>query len=193
MVKHKGGPITSSNRITVYLMTGKAAAAAKQQPHEALANLRDDDGAVRAFRRAWGPISKLPMIDAGILEWRDTLRKAWRGDADAIVEIQRRTSQYMIASLKFSEGRIEMESDHLLGTNYLLFLRDHLAGKTAICANPDCTQPYFIKRRATQKFCGSPACTAYAQGGYANKWWHEKGDQLRAERRNKAQSKGRKK
>jgi hypothetical protein len=190
MVKHKEGPITSSNQITVYLMTGKAAA--KQPPHEAFANLQDDDAAVRAFKREWGPISKLPMVDAQFLYWRDTLRKAWRGDADAVEEIQRWNNLYMMTSLKFSSGRIEMESDHLLGTIHLLFLRDHLAGKTAICDNPDCAQPYFIKRRATQKFCESRACSAYAQRQYALKWWNDKGNEQREQRRKKAHTKGRK-
>src|ERR1700747_1651300 len=105
MVEHKKWPITSSNRITVYLMAGKAAA--KQQPHEAFANLQDDDRAVQAFRREWGSSltgGKLPMVDAGILGWRDTLRKAWDGDADAIKDVQGWVNRYMVASIKFVDG-----------------------------------------------------------------------------------------
>jgi hypothetical protein len=191
MVKHKSGLVTSSNRVTVYLLAVKAAS--KQPPHEAFANLQDSEDAVRAFRREWGPISKLPMVDAGILDWRDTLRKAWEGNADALDTIQRWNNLYMMTSLKFDNGRIVMESEHLLGTIHLLFLRDHLAGKAAICGNPDCAQRYFVKRRGTQRFCEARGCSEYAQREYARKWWHQKGDELRAERRKQAQTKGRKK
>jgi hypothetical protein len=184
MVKHKGSPVTSS--ITVYLQTGKTA---KQQPHEAFANLADDGAA--NFSREWGPISTMPMVEQAKLGWRDILRTAWDRDVEAVKEVQGWVNRYMVTSLKFSDGRIVMESDHLLGTIYLLFLRDHLSGRTAICANPDCEQPYFIKHRATQKFCECSACAAYGQREYAKAWWHREGKQQREQRRKKAQ-KGRK-
>lgn len=41
------------------------------------------------------------------------------------------------------------------------------------CSNPDCTNPYFIAKRKSQKFCEQGPCTRYAQNQYAKKWWRE--------------------
>ncbi|HZR66595.1 MAG TPA: hypothetical protein VFA85_15745 [Terriglobales bacterium] len=188
MVKHNDAEITSSNKITVYLQAGKNPG--NEQPHEALVNLQDDDVSVQQFVRHWGALSTLPMVDANRLGWRDTLRRAWRGDAAALKEIQVLTTQYMVGEFKFAHGRIELESN-LLGAIFTLFLRDYSAGRAAICANPNCTQPFFLKHRASQKFCGSDACNTYAQSQYALGYWNRDGKRKREEKRKKVQ-KGRK-
>lgn len=57
-----------------------------------------------------------------------------------------------------------------------LFIRDFVAKKTGFCRNPDCSSPYYLKKRRDQKYCSSD-CSEYAQGQYALKWWrkHRKG------------------
>lgn len=191
MVKRKSTDLTSSNKITVYLRTGKNVGVTQNaQPHEEFANLKGDDQSIEQFTRRWGALSKLPMVDAMRVGWRDTLRKAWQGDSAALREIQGWSNRYMVASLSFSGGRLEMESEHLIGSIFILFLRDHLAGKTAVCENENCEgQRFFIRAKATQKFCGHPKCTAFAQKQYALKWWNEEGKQLREKRRKKSQRK----
>jgi hypothetical protein len=189
MVRKNDTAITSSNRITVYLRTAKNPG--KEQPHEALANLEDAEPSVQQFTRRWGSLSMLPMVDANRLGWRDTLRKAWRGDAAALKEIQVLTTQYMVGEFKFAHGRIELESN-LLGAIFTLFLRDYSAGKAAICANPNCSQPFFLKRRPRQKFCGLATCSALGQKKYALDWWNRVGKHQREANRKKAKAKGRK-
>jgi hypothetical protein len=189
MVKRKGTDLTSSNKITVYLRAGKNSGVTQNaQPHEEFVNLNDDDQSIEQFTRRWGVLSKLPMVDAMRVGWRDTLRKAWQSDAAALKEVQGWATRYMVASLSFAEDRLEMESEHLIGSIFILFLRDHLSGKTAVCENENCEgQRFFIKAKATQKFCGHPKCTAFAQKQYALKWWNEEGKLLREQRRKKSQ------
>jgi hypothetical protein len=49
-----------------------------------------------------------------------------------------------------------------------------LRPKMAVCANPECPQPYFFKGRITQRYCDRPACVIYAQREHKKKWWREK-------------------
>jgi hypothetical protein len=193
MVKRKDADLSSSNKITVFLRAGKNSGVTQSaQPHEEFANLKDDDQSIEQFTRRWGKLTgdERPMIDAAPIAWQDMLRKAWQGDSAALKEVQSWGTRYMVASLSFSDGRLEMESKYLIGSIFILFLRDHLAGKTAVCENENCEgQRFFIKAKATQKFCGHPKCTAFAQKQYALKWWNEEGKQLREKRRKKAQRK----
>lgn len=193
MVKRKVGPITSSNKISVYLQAGPhPEITGSEKPHEAFVNLQDAEADIQAFARRWGPISHAPLMDAARLGFRNTLRSAWRGEAASLKEVQDWINRYMFTSLKFSDGRIEMAPEDLLGTIFLLFLRDYFAGKTAVCANPDCAQPFFVKGKPKQKFCENKACHAYAQRAYALKYWNEKGKHERKKRQKKARAKGRK-
>ena len=176
----------ASSKLTVYLKAGRNANR-KEQPHEAFANLRqDDDAAVKQFRKLWGPIAERPMMAE--FGWQDILRRAWRGETNALAEIQKWVNLYLVTSLKFVDGRIEAEPSDLLGSIFLLFLRDHLSSNTAICENPECPSPYFIRGRNSQKFCEDGPCKAYGARIRANRWWQEHGDDWR-----EANSKGRKK
>ncbi len=193
MVKRKSGLITSSNKITVYLQAGQhPEITGKEQPHEALVNLQDDEASIQRFAHRWGPVTHAPIFNVGVLGWRDILRGAWRGDEAALKEVQGWINRYMFTSLKFTDGRIEMAPEDLLGTIFLLFLRDYFAGKTAICANPNCAQPFFVKGKSKQKLCESRECAAFAQRQYALKWWNEVGKKQREKRQKKARAKGRK-
>lgn len=184
MVKHKNNSITSSNKITMYLRASRNPAN-REPVHEAFAHLNiKDDAGVQVFERTWGPIAERPMWARH--DWPEILRNAWRGNGAALAEINGWMNQYVQTSIRFVTGRIEVEPKDLLASIFLLFLRDYSAGKIAICENPDCVQPYFVKRRASQKFCESSACKAHAQRQYALKWWDDVGKKRREKKQKKS-------
>jgi transcriptional regulator of nitric oxide reductase len=181
-----------------------------EQPHEALANLRSDEKAVKAFAARWGELlakGKAKSLNLQVrhgqvdlfgeyispeLELRDRVRDAWRGEKTAVQYIHDSVARYMKTVWEFHREQIQVAADDLWSTICLLFLQDRASRKIAICANPDCQSPYFIKKRATQKYCESGPCTEYAQRRYALDWWNRKGKKNRAEgtaspRRRKAQ------
>ncbi len=49
------------------------------------------------------------------------------------------------------------------------------------CANPDCKEPYFVARRASQVFCSGP-CAKPAQQEAKRNWWNEHGEAARRKR-----------
>jgi hypothetical protein len=53
----------------------------------------------------------------------------------------------------------------------------------AICANREggCPTPYFIRKKASQKYC-SDACALPAQQAFKRQWWNEHGEAWRQER-----------
>lgn len=202
MVEHTNRALTSSKggryKITAFLRSGRGLA--KEPPHEALANLRDDVAAGWTFYDRWGALVSESLIteeqasslrSAAVaspyvnLEYRDHLRRAWRGDRNSLDFIERSAGQYMRFSWSFKSGQIELLPEDLWSTICLLFLRDRAAHKIGFCENPDCAQPYFIRRKVTQKFCTSGTCTEYAQRCYALKWWNAAGKKQRQDRRKK--------
>jgi hypothetical protein len=153
----------------------------KEQPHEALVNLRDDAAAIKAFTDRYESTAQVqyrPMrTPKFVMAVRDQFRKAWRGEEGGVPWVQARldSEQYAIA---VKGSQIEMETKSLFGTMSLLFMRDHAAGKTVVCANPDCHSPYFIRKRKTQIYCTSGPCTEKAQREQKRLWWernHGKG------------------
>jgi hypothetical protein len=189
MVKPKNSDITYSNTIMVFVRAGKNHGVTKQA-HVEFANVRDDEAAFRQFTNQWGPLSSLPMVHLSWKGWRDLLRRAWSNEDAAIDELRQWAIKNMVTSLNFDKGRIELATDPLLGAIYLLFLRDHLTGKTAVCANPDCKElKYFLRAKGRQRFCGSKECNAVAQRAYTKKWWDKDGKLIRDERRKKAKRK----
>jgi hypothetical protein len=53
-----------------------------------------------------------------------------------------------------------------------------------LCANRDCSTPYFIASRRGQKYC-SDACALPAQREFKRRWWNENGNAWRRERNQK--------
>ena len=171
-----------------------------EQPHEAFANLQDDPEALTEFRKRFMPMVSTPkgiprVIRGGaelpsdksvggsvelpfeapgsaqvVRDLRNEFRKAWRGDRDAIMWIQYVLNR-QVFSFTAPKHRITLEPKTLYGTVCLLFLRDHLAGKLAICTNPDCQSPYFVRKRNTQKYCESGPCKEQAQREQKREWW----------------------
>jgi hypothetical protein len=191
--------MTSSRKgrkIELFLVAGEQTRG--EQPHEALANLRGEEKSVKALVARWGELlasGKAKSLNlqvrhgqAGLLgdylapelELQQRLRDAWRGDEAALQYIRNSVTDHMATTWEFRRGRIEVAADDLWSTVCILFLCDHAVHKTAICANPDCQSPYFIKKRATQKYCESGPCTEYAQRQYALKWWNRTGKQIRS-------------
>jgi hypothetical protein len=102
------------------------------------------------------------------------LKYTWRsGDERALDAIDLYLSGGLPIHFKIDEGCFRIYVANVQRLILMLFLRDHAAGKTAICANPDCPAPYFLKSRRTQKICEAGECVAWAQRNYSLKWWRE--------------------
>jgi len=157
-------------------------------------------GAMEAFVKKYGVFSarldeKAGHFDedaANFTDAQDALRKAWAGDSGAIQEIESQVKYALEAQPSVRAGGVELTTDNLWGLICVLFLLDRIAGKTAVCANPECPAPYFLRKRKDQKFCERGPCSAYAQRRYALGWWERKGYELRAKRSKAKSAKGRK-
>jgi hypothetical protein len=168
-----------------------------EPPHEALANLRDDAQAQWMFYERWGlvypnqaAIESAPSLPANpsiemirsvmpelppdhAIALRDLLRKAWRGDFDSIDLIERSIREPSVHRWVFERRTIELVPGDLWTLICVLFLWDRERRRLAICANPDCISPYFIKKRKTQKYCVAGSCTEQAQREQKRLWWVE--------------------
>lgn len=173
-----------SNTITVHLITGRNPKA-KQPLHVEFANLRDEPEAIMAFTKRWRSpgVDNEPDVKRTLL-LRDVLRGAWRGDKSCLDGGP--IMSVIFAAIHVTAERIEVKPSQLVETASLLFMRDRLQGKTAICENPECPAPYFLRKRKTQKFCEAGPCVEYGARLRANKWWHAHGDEWREQRRNKS-------
>ena len=146
-----------------------------EEPHEALANLRDDPEAFQAFKARWGDLGKEEKRGghSAVLEFRDALRELWRRS-----RLQKTLEIGVLTDAHFSfhrgQGYVQVQPiDFLHGTVMLLLLRDLSRGRTAICANPQCVSPYFVKRRRTQKYCMAGPCTEHSQREHKREWWRK--------------------
>jgi hypothetical protein len=190
-----------SNKLTVRLRAGRNPRI-EEPPHEAFANVQDDRAAGWAFYDRWGLIAESPITSEQLesfyratsfpcpvidLERRDALRAAWRGEdrsESGLGEdyIERCAGQWMKFSWVFKAGNAELVPEDLWSAICVLFLRDRAAGKTAVCENPDCPAPYFIRKRKTQKFCEAGPCVGYGARQRANKWWKAHGTEWRGKK-----------
>jgi hypothetical protein len=69
---------------------------------------------------------------------------------------------------------------------YELFRQSALA---KVCANPDCTAPYFIARKTAQRYC-QDACAQVFQRAWKLRWWKEHGSKWRHKRSRGKRGKG---
>lgn len=108
------------------------------------------------------PRSRFHIADLErVTEMQRLLRNAWRNDSDAIVKIE----PGMSATLWFgvTERRLGLKDapadaltifvDDFWHFIRAAFLIDYKAGRTAVCKNPDCPAPYFLRSRKGQEFC----------------------------------------
>jgi hypothetical protein len=160
---------TKEDTILVYLRLNQDAAG--EQPHVAYANLRDDKAAYVHFVHRWGRPVGVKVSMRGRVEKRDwpndDLKRAWGGDRASLDRLPKQ----LHATFGVTGRHIEIVRSNLVSAIVLLFLRDHAACKTAICANPSCPNPYFIRKRKTQKYCEAGPCVDQAQREQKRKWW----------------------
>jgi hypothetical protein len=102
------------------------------------------------------------------------LKYAWSSeDERALVALDDYLSGGLPIHFEFDLGQLTIYVGSVQRLILMLFLRDQANGKTAICANPDCPAPFFLRSRKTQKICEAGGCVAWAQRNYALKWWRE--------------------
>jgi hypothetical protein len=145
--------------------------------------------AMEAFVKKYGVLGerdfgsgRFTLDLAEVAEFQDLLRKAWTEDSDAIGEIETQVKDALEAHPSVKANCIELTTDNLWSLICVLFLLDHAAGKTCVCANPECPAPYFLRKRKDQKYCERAPCSIYAQRRYALGWWERKGYELRAKK-----------
>jgi hypothetical protein len=123
-----------------------------------------------------------------IIQLRDMLQKAWDSNKVAIQTLEETVKEQIASTWAFKKGYIEITAEASWDAACLLFLRDRAEGKMAICANPACDAPYFIKKRKTQQVCEAGDCAKAIQRHRTGEWWKKHGNQWR-EQRAKAQKK----
>lgn len=143
-----------------------------------------------------------PYLHPSILRLRDYLRRAWEGGAAAGHCITALLSvETMLVERDMTGEHLRVVADWRLGgfrytpenqferACYLLLQN---SSRATICANPDCPAPYFIGRRATQRYC-SPDCLKPFQMAWTLAWWNSEGKQRRERKRKRGQHAKRKK
>ena len=154
----------------------------------ALANLRDD-GCAFFRRKLICPDHPLMKEDRAIVQFRDDLRKLWRRDRDyeAVlghwVNICRMKTQWTWVVPAWADGTYSVEPNYNLDLLALAIAAGEWMAKMAVCCNPECPAPYFLKKRTTQRFCERGPCVEYGQQQHALSWWRRVGAKRRAERR----------
>jgi len=195
--EHMTSSSAKGHKIEILLTMGS-----NENPHTAFANLTNDGSALRKFVSRSGNLTAtgkykslgLQVFAPGQLDisgepqypefqLQAELRQAWRGDQNALRFVHESVESHMKTTWDFRRAKPEVAAEDLWSTICVLFLRDRAAGKTAICANPNCLSPFFLKKRRTQKFCDAGDCVAYAQRQYARKWWDAEGKQQRVAKR----------
>ena len=69
---------------------------------------------------------------------------------------------------------------------YELFRKSSLV---KVCGNPDCVTPFFIGRRAAQRYC-SDLCAQVFQREWKRRWWKERGTKWRHKKSRRKRGKG---
>ena len=96
------------------------------------------------------PMMAIDMV-AGV---QRALRKAWANSSDWLKAIAGHDPDQdafiyapMQPKLSVTDTGIELIAPDVWTFSRLAFLWDHAAGKTKICANPDCITPYFVQSK----------------------------------------------
>lgn len=151
-----------------------------------LANLPDD--AVGLFWKKWGKEYIQSNSDRPLISYRDELRKIWslpisyKPDADTLVNVTQ--TRWLAETRQRSTWRTwagcVFPNFRLLPLSLAVAVGE-LAPRMAICANQECPQRYFLRKRRKQGFCDRPACIAYGQRQHKLKWWKENGETWKQE------------
>jgi len=84
------------------------------------------------------------------------LRLAWHGDRATILPMMqavKRAEYNVILPREIRNDLTILATRDLWKFTCFLFLLDHWAGRTNVCANQNCVTPYFIKQRKDQAYC----------------------------------------
>ncbi len=128
-----------------------------------------------AFREAMGKPDYFLWIEA-----QPMLREVWKEPAALLKEsgLMMLAATYMKAC-EPKAGLRPKGADRFLMVLLYALKHVHLL---RYCANPGCKEPYFVARRGSQIYCGSP-CAAPAQKEAKLKWWRERGIEWREKSR----------
>ena len=115
------------------------------------------------------------LLQDPTVPWSQALLKfVWQSnDRLMLAEFASHASRGLDSHCDLETGEVIISIKSIWALICLLIVRDQAAGKTAVCANPECPAPYFLKSRKTQKICEAGECVAWAQRNYALKWWRE--------------------
>jgi hypothetical protein len=157
-----------------------------EQLHEAFVNMQSTQEAIRAFERRWGSLFEDGVIPDWLIEDQKKLRLVWRsaweiesqksslpGELRTRYEtaVQGLVPKELATNFAIDKRRIVLTPQNLWDAIALLFHRDRLAHKLAVCANPECPNPYFVRRRKTQIYCQAGPCVGQAQREQKRDWW----------------------
>lgn len=157
------------------------------------------------YRITAGERVPFDLVDA-LEERRAALRNIWEGDATTLVAFLLPTEppdeirgEYFDKSLgpdeeqsgtKFWDTQVGLDwqrgqftYDPKTKFQQALYQLFRNAAWAKVCANPDCSAPYFIADKVNQRYC-SDACAKVFQQEWKRRWWTEHGDTWRRARKN---------
>jgi hypothetical protein len=129
------------------------------------------------------------LMASGLKQLQPILRKVWKESVPTMKEagLMFIAGDYMHKSAEAVTGE---NLGFIAGTGFagvpdkflmvLLYALKHVR-LLRYCANPDCKEPYFVARRASQVFCSGP-CAKPAQQEAKKKWWDKHGEAARRKR-----------
>jgi hypothetical protein len=137
--------------------------------------------------------TKKPLLfgesNEDLLEVQMDLRELWDDGLDA-VWILRKWDQWTRPKdeMKVIEYTFKNQPPIALPASFhLRSLLAHgfisLMPRLAHCPNPECPRPYFLRHKSSQRFCGEPECSKYAQRKWALASWHKNKKKWRAKKR----------
>ncbi len=117
-------------------------------------------------------------------EYRDSLRRIWEGDRQAMLDVvcdwvkqanKRDPFHAMVYTNSRGQSVFVAPNYGILPLSLALGVSE-LWSNMAVCGNPECPNRYFLKGRKTQRYCDRPACAAYGQRQHKLNWWKENGE-----------------
>lgn len=146
-----------------------------------LVNLPDDGAGW--FRRHWS--YALPKDDQKLMEYRHQLRRFWSGEAGtdwALVIWLNESNKLDPFEVRLLAGYFGVVPRYSIFPLSLAVGATELGRKMAVCANPECPNPYFLRARPKQRFCDRPACAEYGQREHKRTWWRVHGKEWKEKR-----------
>lgn len=131
---------------------------AKEPAHVVLANLELTEKTLEYFKKRFGSLEPIMRLSGGAIVPSElesarmkqgVLRSAWRSEPSGLREMFRTLQPFV----QIEKGKLLLVPETLWQFIRLSFALDVVNGKAAVCANPDCPAPYFLRTRKGQQFC----------------------------------------